>query len=86
MRGAMDHVRGFGPGRAFVLQVLPGVPMLAVYLVAARIFSARELPAHFALYTAILIGEVPATWAIMLRERRREGGGRLFPRWTRIPR
>jgi hypothetical protein len=71
--------------RAFVLQVIPGFPMLAVYLPAAWLFGRRGLPVQFALYTAILVGEVPATWLMMAYQRRREGGGPLFPWRAPLP-
>lgn len=71
--------------RAFALQVIPGLPMLVVYLPAAWLFGGRGLPVQFALYTAILLGEVPATWLLMVRQSRREGGGPLFPWRARLP-
>lgn len=70
------------PARAVGLQVLPGLPALAAYLVFARV-SGQPM---FALYLAILVAEVPATWAIMLSVVRHEQGevtmAGLFP-WRR---
>lgn len=72
--------------QAVLLQILPGLPALAVYLAAAAVLSPRGQPALLALYLAILLGEVPATWAMMAWQTRREGGRitleELFP-WRR---
>lgn len=71
------------------LQIAPGVPALVAYLVFARFLSPQGLPAIFALYLAILLAEVPATWALMMALGRRESGrvspATLFPWRNRLP-
>lgn len=75
--------------RAVLLQVLPGVPAIAAYLIFAALLGERGLPAIFALYLAILFAEVPATWALMLTLGRRWYGRislkDLFPWRRRLP-
>jgi hypothetical protein len=76
-------------GQAVGLQILPGVPALVVFLAAAALFANRGLPVILALYVAILVGEVPATWAVMVWQAKREGRSdlaSLFPWRRRLPR
>jgi hypothetical protein len=72
--------------QAVGLQVLPGVPALVVYLVLAALLGRQGLPALLALYLAILLAEVPASWFIMAYLTRKEQGrvslANLFP-WRR---
>ena len=80
------HTDRLSPASAVALQILPGVPALAAYLAFAALLDRRGLPPIFALYLAILLAEVPATWATMLVLARRRHGrirfAELFP-WTR---
>ena len=74
-------------GRASLLQVAPGLPTLMAYAVFAALLVPRGWPNVVALMLAILVAEVPVSWAIMVRQVRKETGGRFallhaFP-WRR---
>lgn len=78
------------PWRAAVLQLLPGIANLIVYLPLAALFAALKLPAIMALGFSLLIAEVPLSWAIMVRRVKVETGSTFrladaFPWRTRIP-
>ncbi|MCK5438603.1 MAG: CPBP family intramembrane metalloprotease [Gemmatimonadetes bacterium] len=62
---------------AAALQLAPGVATLLVYLPLAALLSSRGIPNLVALMLAVLVAEVPVSWAIMTRRVRRETGGRF---------
>lgn len=64
----------FGAGRALYLQLLPGIASLPVFALCAFWFAHIGLPNVFALTLAIVLVEVPVSWAIIAREVRRTHG------------
>jgi hypothetical protein len=76
--------------QATVLQLAPGVATLLVYLPIAALFGNRGIPNMLALMLAVLIAEVPVSWAIMTRRVRRETGRDFslraaFPWHAKVP-
>ena len=75
---------------AAALQLAPGVATLLVYLPLAAFFTSRGIPNLLALMLAILIAEVPVSWAIMTRRVRHETGASFslraaFPWHAKVP-
>ncbi len=77
-------------GRATVLHLLPGVPALLGYCGLAAIMVPRGLPNILALMLAVILVEVPVSWAILVRQVRKETGrpfrlSDAFPWRARLP-
>jgi len=72
---AASPTTSLSAGQAILLQVLPGLPAIGLYLLLARWLGEPIL----ALYLSILFAEVPATWAIMIVIARRESGRAAIP-------
>lgn len=68
------EVREFGPFRALAFQILPGLASLPLYAAFAWWFDSHGLPNIAALILAVVLAEVPASWAIMVWQVRRETG------------
>ena len=72
------------------IHLLPGVPTALAYGVLSALMVPRGLPNMLALMLAILFVEVPVMWTIIVRQVRRETGGRFtlrdaFPWRTSVP-
>jgi len=65
-------------GAALRLQLLPGVANVLIFLPSAWVLHQAGLPVMFALGLAILFGEVPVAWWIMIRRTRAEQGSFSF--------
>ena len=81
----VPEVRQHTLAQSIALHLLPGVPVVIAYGVAARFITELGLPHMIALLIAIAAVEVPVTWGMMAWLETREAGGlhwgRLFP-WT----
>lgn len=86
--GGEAAVAAWPVGRAAAYQVLPGLANLMVFVPIAWLLRDTAVPSMVALFLAILLGEVPASWYLMVRGLRRDGQPvrmeTLFP-WRRRP-
>ncbi len=88
MRGAT--LERLDIGRAIRLQLLPGAVSAIVFVLAAQGVHDAGLPVIFTLAIAMVVGEIPSSWVIMIRQVKRETGGRFrpaaaFPWLRRVP-
>lgn len=81
--GSVPEVRQHSILESVVLHLLPGIPAVFAYGVAAAQLHQMDLPHIFALLIAIAAVEVPVTWGLMAYLETRETGAvhwkRLFP-------
>lgn len=76
--------------QATVLQLAPGVATLLVYLPLAAFVSSRGIPNLVALMLAVLVAELPVSWAIIAHRVRHENDGSFnwrvaFPWHAKVP-
>jgi len=64
--------------KALQLQLTPGLANIMIFLPSAWLLHQAGLPVMFALALAILFGEVPVAWWIMIRRTRAEQGSFSF--------
>lgn len=82
-------VRQHSIGQAIVLQLLPGLATAILFVIGVASLNNLGLPNIFALYGAILLGEIPVTLALMFHLERQEHGRvslrNLFPHRDPLP-